>query len=281
MTRVLAIYREERFSPNAVERDKAILDAAADIIRSMGLTVDTVKEQHLACGMEADAYLTMARSDAAIGILAQKERTGAVVMNRPAAVRACARDRVDALMRADGLPAAPLQGAGGYWIKRADEAAQCADDVCYVADETEKDKALQRFAGRGISRLVVTAHVRGDLVKFYGVRGTGFFRFFYPTDDGMWKFDDERINGRAHHFRFSEDSLQKDAERLACLTGTDIYGGDCIVRADGSYAIIDFNDFPSFSRCRRDAAEAIAALVVKVLDGRHGDGIRGCRDLKK
>ena len=33
------------------------------------------------------------------------------------------------------------------------------------------------------------------------------------------------------------------------------------MKADGSYVIIDFNDFPSFSRCRDEAAEAIVELI--------------------
>ena len=40
-----------------------------------------------------------------------------------------------------------------------------------------------------------------------------------------------------------------------------IYGGDCIVRDDGSFALIDFNDWPSFARCREEAAAAICRLV--------------------
>ena len=33
------------------------------------------------------------------------------------------------------------------------------------------------------------------------------------------------------------------------------------MREDGSYVIIDFNDFPSFSRCRDEAAKAIVELI--------------------
>ena len=51
------------------------------------------------------------------------------------------------------------------------------------------------------------------------------------------------------------------AERLAAVIGLDVYGGDCIVRSDGTFAIIDFNDWPSFSRCREEAAKAIALRV--------------------
>ena len=56
-------------------------------------------------------------------------------------------------------------------------------------------------------------------------------------------------------------AVQADAERLAEAVGIKVYGGDCIVRSDGSFCFIDFNDWPSFSRCREEAAEAIASLV--------------------
>ena len=114
---------------------------------------------------------------------------------------------------------------------------------------------------RGIADHVVSAHVTGDLVKFYGVRGTDFFRYYYPTDDGQTKFDDEQHNGQAHHYPFDVNHLQQQATRLAEAVGISIYGGDCIVRADGSYCVIDFNDWPSFSRCREEAADAIIHLI--------------------
>ncbi len=57
------------------------------------------------------------------------------------------------------------------------------------------------------------------------------------------------------------DGLRSAAERASAAVGVDVYGGDCIVRADGSFCIIDFNDWPSFSRCREDAAVAIADIV--------------------
>ena len=50
---------------------------------------------------------------------------------------------------------------------------------------------------------------------------------------------------------------------MARETGIVTYGGDAIVRADGSFCIIDFNDWPSFSRCRDEAADAIAAFVMR------------------
>ena len=155
----------------------------------------------------------------------------------------------------------PADGNEGYWLKRGDAAAQERGDVVFAADKEELSDRISDFSRRGISDYTVSAHVTGDLVKFYGVRGSGFFRYFYPTDDGDTKFDDEQHNGQACHYEFSVADLHGASERLAAAVGIDVYGGDCIVKADGRFCIIDFNDWPSFSRCREEAATAIAGLL--------------------
>lgn len=261
MKRVLAIYRAERFSPNSVDKDKAIMDAVVSLISGRGCHVRTIKEEDLPHGCEADIFITMGRLRRTINILKEKEASGASVINTPESIEACARSSADRIMRRNGIPVAPIEGGDGYWIKRGDEAAQGKDDVVFAADEAEMASKTAMMRARGITDIVVTAHVKGDLVKFYGVRGTGFFRTYYPNDDGISKFGDERINGPSQHHPYQADGLHNDAEKAAGLIGTDVYGGDCIVRRDGSYAIIDFNDWPSFSRCRKEAAEAIAEKI--------------------
>ena len=98
-------------------------------------------------------------------------------------------------------------------------------------------------------------------MKFYGVEGTGFFRYYYSGDDTETKFGDEERNGKPQYYSFSSSNLQADAEKLACLLQTPVYGGDAIIQEDGCYVIIDFNDFPSFSRCREEAAKAIVGRM--------------------
>ena len=163
-------------------------------------------------------------------------------------------------MLENGLPMPESAPGFPVWLKRGDGAAQSEDDVVFCEDETAFQQALSTFQQRGIVDYVVSRHVVGDIVKFYGV-GDRFFRYFYPTDDGETKYNHEKINGPAHHYAFDVAQLRKDVERLAALTGIEVYGGDGIVRPDGSYCIIDFNDWPTFSRCRDEAAEAIASLI--------------------
>jgi hypothetical protein len=51
--------------------------------------------------------------------------------------------------------------------------------------------------------------------------------------------------------------LQRLAEHAARLTGVAVFGGDAIVTPEGRPVLIDLNDWPSFSRCREDAAKEI------------------------
>lgn len=275
---LISIYRAERYSPNSVERDKAIMDAVCEKLSTQYNIYKTREEDIETEGMPlmlrlTDAHqphsgapllvLSMARSRKALDILTQMEAEGARVINRPQAVLNATRTVIDRMMRENDIPCAPLHGDHGWWIKRGEEAAQEKGDVRFAADERERDATIEEFHKRGITDIVTTAHVRGDLVKFYGVTGTAFFHTTYPTDGGFSKFGDETRNGTSRHTPFDIAALHGDASRLAQLTGIEVYGGDCIVRSDGSYAIIDFNDWPSFSVCRHDAAEAIASVATK------------------
>lgn len=272
MQNLLAIYRAERFSPNAAERDRAIMDEVCNRLESLYI-INKVKEENILLKADnpaecskPDVIISMARDKQTLERLHEKETEGATVINRPAALLKASRSFIDDVMRTNGLPAAPQESNCGWWIKRGDESAQEKSDVVFAENDKERDERISDFHRRGISNLVVTAHVVGDLVKFYGVQGTTFFRTFYPTDGNYSKFGDEKHNGTALHTPFCIDKLNEDCNKLATLTGIDIYGGDAIVRPDGSYAIIDFNDWPSFSACREEAAEAIAQKTINTVN---------------
>ena len=266
---ILAIQRAECYSPNSVEKDLAILHAVGERLEARGLAVEYVTEDSLADGAlpVASAYLSMARSAHVLDLLKAAEAEGRLVMNSPQGVEACTRSRVEKAMRELASPLVPpRQGDNGYWLKRGDASAQTEDDVVFCKDERELELAKQAFARRGIGDYVVSAHVEGDLVKFYGVRGSeGFFFYYYPNDNGSMKFGDERRNGKPHHYPFEVERLKDDVFRVADVTQTDFFGGDVIVRPDGTYVMIDFNDWPSFAICRDEAAEAIAERYLEKL----------------
>ncbi len=57
------------------------------------------------------------------------------------------------------------------------------------------------------------------------------------------------------------DTLRRIAGRAAEATGLEVWGGDAIVTPKREFVLIDFNDWPSFSRCREKAATSIARYI--------------------
>ncbi|WP_373803092.1 hypothetical protein [Bacteroides heparinolyticus] len=259
--KVVAITREKRFSPNSTEKDQAIMNAVITRLTARGEEVLVINEQTMNGLPQGDCYITMGRDSHTLALLDEKEKRGIRVINSSHSIRNCNRDVLSHLMQQNGILTPPEQGNDGYWIKRADSSAQSENDVVYAPDEHERDISIDKFRQRGIDKIVTSAHVKGDLVKFYGVMKTSFFRYYYPTEDKETKFGHESINGRAHFYTFDTNRLQSIANKLSEITGVEIYGGDCIISPQGEIYIIDFNDWPSFSRCREEAAEAIASLI--------------------
>lgn len=270
MTSRVAVIRDALFSPNSERNDKAILQEVAermgiDVLVSEKELIFEKTRQEIASSM---LFLSMGRMPETLQWLAQREKEGAVVLNSPMGVARCVRNVWHTVMREHHWPIPPERGDEGHWVKRGDMAAQHADDVVFVPKNESVDEWVSRFHNRGVKEVSVMAHVPGDVVKFYGVLDTGFFRYFYPTDDGITKFEHEKVNGPANHFRFNVDGLKTVAEQLARTLDVKIYGGDCIVDEKGRFFLIDFNDWPSFSRCRTDAAEAIVRLATMCLQKR-------------
>ena len=271
--KTLLIQRALCYSPNSEEKDLAVLQEVGSLLEdatiiseddfvnrfstyNQSVSSESVDSANVYCQI-----ISMARSTKALECLEQLEQSGIQVLNPSAGVWACQRSNIDKVMRENHLPFPPDEGNDGYWVKRADTSAQSKEDVCFCHDWTEVENVKSAFMQRGIINIVIQAHVKGDVVKFYGVEDTDFFRYYYSGDDTETKFGDEERNGKPQYYPFSSSNLQADAEKLACLLQTPIYGGDAIVREDGSYVIIDFNDFPSFSRCREEAAKAIVGRM--------------------
>lgn len=258
--KIAAIYRAERYSPNSEEKDRLMMDAVADLLRQDGHEVECMHEDECMISDDTDLCVTMSRSENADRKI---KDAGVMSINAAGCALRCGKQNVRNVMRSNNIPMPPDKGTCGYWLKRGDGQPQGREDVVFAATEKEKTAAMERFKLRGINNVTTEAHVQGDLIKFYAVEGTDFFRTYYPTDDGNFKFDNELKNGRAEHYKYDTGHLKKEVMRLSRLLDTPVCGGDCIVRSDGSFAIIDFNDWPSFSRCRKEAAAAVMELINK------------------
>lgn len=263
------IKRAARFSPNSEDRDTAILKAVAShLAQSYGHDVRIIDEQELSLSQacHAQAIFSMARSRSSLDILAEAEEKGIAVFNSAKGLQRLSRrhikktcDKLDIAM-----PTHYETGNAGFpcWLKRDDGCAQQADDVCFITSPEELGAALRKFRERGIGQHVLEAHLQGDLLKFYGVAGTNFFHYHYPTlQNGFSKFGLECINGQVCGTAFDHKWLKQQTDLLGNALSVAIYGGDAIVMPDGSCRIIDFNDWPSFSACREEAAAAIARLI--------------------
>ncbi|MEG1563132.1 MAG: hypothetical protein RR365_05315 [Bacteroides sp.] len=273
------IQRSSLFSPNHVGNDAAIFSATVQYLTDAGHTVNIYTEQEfLAAPLQEKFVFTMMRSKAAVRALQRMEQAGVVAVNSAFGIENCTRERMTALLLEnniphpeslmwdtnDLIPAYLIEpNFEPCWVKRADFHAIHREDVTYVRTLEELQEVVPEYALRGIDRVVINRHLEGDLIKFYGVADTDFFYWFYPYEGHHSKFGLEEVNGKPTGVRFALEQLRKMCNDAAMILGVQIYGGDCIVSPDGTIRIIDFNDWPSFAPCRKEAAQAIGQAILR------------------
>jgi glutathione synthase/RimK-type ligase-like ATP-grasp enzyme len=260
--KVMVVYLETEYSPGKVEADAAILDAVVDQLAALRADTTMVDSARFAHGDFQAPHLVLAMCQGEHGLarLSGFEEAGAVVINSALAIRNCYRDLLGAgLMRA-GVPvpegvlvrtAAPLDLkplrtidlSSPMYVKRGDLHALGPDDVQRVVDLEQLSATLLRFARRGVQLAYVQQEVLGEVVKFYGVSGGEYFATV--AEHGADLSDAQKL------------ALNHAASDAANALGLEVWGGDAIVKGD-NFSIVDFNDWPSFSRVRNDAARAIA-----------------------
>lgn len=277
--KVAGIKRKTKFSPNHIGNDGMIFSLTAECLRNMGYEVVEYTEAEFVLSEEKENYIfNMARDKATIKRLKQFEKEGAVIINPGTGIENCKREAMTRLLLENGIPypesliidvtGDPTEGlikmgADAFWIKRGDSHAIHREDVTYARNIPEVKSILQEFGLRDIPNAVINEHLVGDLVKFYGVADTDFFYWFYPYDLSHSKFGLEKINGAAKEFSFDVEALKKACDKAGEILDVKVYGGDCVVAEDGSFKIIDFNDWPSFAPCRDEAAPKIAECIHK------------------
>jgi len=137
-------------------------------------------------------------------------------------------------------------------LKRGDVHAVQEGDVASVASAECLSAALKHFRKIGVRDLLVQDHIEGPVVKFYGVGQQRFFRAYMESSG-------EEVTSRI-------GPLMAVAARAAAVIGVEVYGGDAVLTEGDGVVLIDFNDWPSFSRCSRSAGRAIAECIIDSLD---------------
>lgn len=275
------IRRGNEFSPNHIGNDAAIFSLTAEHLRKLGCEVNEYVESDLLLkDPKEKGIFNMVRSWNSIHKLQRLEDKGYFVVNSGYGIENCTREKMTRLLlnnhishprslilRTDEDPTEALEEAGFdfCWIKRGDFHAMHREDVTYVRNKEEAKSILKEYAIRGIPSAVINEHLVGDLVKFYGVAGTDFFYWFYPSNMHHSKFGLEVINGTAKGIPFNMEALRELCHKAAEVLNIYVYGGDCIVSEDGSMRIIDFNDWPSFAPCRDEASKSIAQRIYDLM----------------
>lgn len=267
--KIAAISRNPADSPHMKKNDEAILQSTAEMLRTMGAEVNILDEKDDFSGSRYNAILHMSRTASTLEQLQKIPLQDTQVTNNIKSVQNCSRLTMMQILSNAGIrqpsyivistESNPPQITYPVWLKKADGWSAHPDDVCYIQNKTQLLETLTAYRNRNISKAVCCQHIEGDIIKFYGVKG-GFFHYSYPNPEKT-KFGLEKINGNTRHLPFDKNQLKQLAFSAAAAIGLEIFGGDGIITPQNNIYIIDLNDFPSFSCCRKEAAQAIANLI--------------------
>lgn len=270
--KVTAVLRSPSYSPNHIGTDAQIMMAVCTRLRKRGFRPAIISEHDLQQGaaQESDVVLNMCRDPRSIDILRRLEDEGALVINSAYGIGNCTRGVMSPMLTKANVGYVDSEvvvtnrmarerlaerAITRCWVKRADFPSMHKEDITFARNADVAQRVLQEYFMRGIHTAVIERHLEGNLVKFYGVRSTDFFHYYYPS--GL----DEAAENLPPVYPFSVNRLRQMAAEAADTLDVDIYGGDCVVDSAGKITIINFNDWPSFSTCTDEASQAIAAMV--------------------
>ncbi|HEX2865492.1 MAG TPA: hypothetical protein VHO03_00545 [Ignavibacteriales bacterium] len=261
------IRRKTEFSPNHEMNDLAIINCTAENLIKQGADVTLYDEDSISPGtIKEDLIFSMVQGPKGIQDLFRiSEERACLIINSPGSVYSCYRFNMLKLLSKGGIPTpksiltptgVTLNGqineftSERLWVKRGDVHAVRKEDVISVAaDREEISTKLEEFHRRSIDRVILQEDVKGDTVKFYAVRESGFFYWYYLSNNFNTCFD--------------ENALRQLSEASASILGLYVYGGDAIITRDGSIIIIDINDWPSFAPIREEAGYNISKLLLE------------------
>ena len=275
MKKVLGIFRATCYSPGMAERDEAILRAVAERLVAMGCKVDLIHEEEFTPDTPMpDIVLHMARSPYVLDLLQAWQKAGCQVINSVESIRNVERASLARLCETRGVPTPktwivsttdpkPAKITYPCWMKRTGTCAQTSDDVCHIKNEEEYVQCIAHFHERNIHEVVVMEHLEGPCIKFYAVKGTHFFHCLSAYN--KWEGATLPTSITEDTSNYAQAITRSLIPYIEAAEIPVIYGGDVII-ADNIAYLIDLNDWPSFSSCKTEAAEAIARITLTLND---------------
>ena len=276
--RIAGIMRAGDYSPNHIGNDAAIFNGVAEQLRRRGCEVELMSEEEFKKRTpDQPIIINMCREKDSVKKLQELEDTGRIVINSGYGIENCTRERMTLIMAGNSLPTPDSlivntnekvmddlteKKIGACWVKRGDYHSKHKEDVTYCRHPEEAQEVLHEFFYRGIKRAVINRHLVGDLIKFYGVVGTPFFHWLYTRDEPVMTSSGNPNSPIVAKIPFDPKTLEEICIRTAETLDVKIFGGDCIIEPDGQIRIIDFNDWPSFAPCRKEASVHIAKAII-------------------
>lgn len=224
--------------------------------------------------MTEEYVINMCRDRRSLPILQAMEDKGTLVINSAYGIENCIRERMARILIGSGIPypesimvdtnqtvtsRLDAMGISRAWIKKGEMFASHKEDVTYVRHSAEAQEMLQEYFLRGIRRAVINRHLDGVKLKFYGVAGTQYFYHSFPL---LSPPEGPGPDG------FDLEEFRRTCDRAAETLDIVVYGGDALVHDDGSFTIIDFNDWPTFAPCRNEASAVIAREILTRIKSR-------------
>lgn len=289
---ILAISRDPIYSPNNEKKDAAIWNGVLERFRARGWKIDEISEEELAgmsmkeCKNRYSKIVHMARR---MKSLMRIEKLNIPAFNKAHAVRIVSKSREATLLRLQhiGLPVPAwwaydpeedemfvcdlnLQKLLPGWVKAMREDGAKPQDVSFVQTPLEADSHILQLSAERVPDIIVMQHIEGDLIKCYVVLDENpdgeirLLRWFRPQEIDYSKFGEaERHNTPPSNNTIDETELAQLARAIGQTLDLQIFGFDAIVKSDDSINIIDVNDWPSFSCCQEEAADAIASVITQ------------------
>lgn len=285
MDEFLFLYRAKEFSPNNVEKDKAILDKVRERFEEMGKSTRSIDEEDFDLTSLTPDVAAIIGMERRVGTLLKLQKQGIKTYNNAKGIinAATSRELTFSLLHEAGISTPTfwayepeedemflcephLQGMLPAWVKAIRHDGARKGDVVYVETPLEADTEVLRLASEKVQDIVVMSHVEGDLIKVYAVTDRSgevqFLKWFYPQKQGYTKFGEEAHNSSPKDFALNTSELHAVVSGISQTLGLQFFGIDAIVQSSGEITVIDVNDWPSYSICQNEAADYIARTIL-------------------